>query len=130
MNSGLRSGSRMNYSALPRRATHREPVDAQRGLANADRHALAILAAGADARVEREVVADHRYARERIGPVADERGALHRIGELALLDFPGFRRREHELAVGDVDLAAAEIHRIEPFVDRGDDLGRMAIAIE
>jgi hypothetical protein len=31
---------------------HRQPVDAQRRLADAHRHALAFLAAGADARIE------------------------------------------------------------------------------
>ena len=58
------------------RAAHREPVDAQRGLAHAHRHALPFLAAGADAVVELEIVAHHRHAREHVGAVADERGAL------------------------------------------------------
>ena len=40
------------------RAADREAVDAQRRHADADRHALAVLAAGPDAPVEREVVAD------------------------------------------------------------------------
>jgi CRP-like cAMP-binding protein len=43
-------------------AAYRQAVDAQRRLADADRHALAFLAAGADARIERHVVADHRDA--------------------------------------------------------------------
>ena len=41
-------------------AADRQPVDAQRRLADADRHALAFLAADADAGVELHVVADHR----------------------------------------------------------------------
>jgi general secretion pathway protein A len=53
-------------------------VDAQRRLADADRDALPFLAAGADAVVELEVVADHRHARQHVGAVADQRGALDR----------------------------------------------------
>ena len=50
---------------------------------------------------------------QRIGAVADQRRALDRIGELAVLDLPRLGRREHELAARDVDLAAAEIDRVE-----------------
>jgi uncharacterized protein (DUF1501 family) len=64
--SGWRSG----------RAADRQPttftVDAQRGLAHADRHALAVLAAHAHAGVELHVVADHRDARQRVRAVADD----------------------------------------------------------
>jgi hypothetical protein len=38
--------------------------------------------------------------------------------------------REHELAVGDVDLTTAEVDRVQALVDRGDDLRRVAIAVE
>src|SRR5450432_2456410 len=86
-----------------------QAIDAQRRLSDAHRHALAVLAAGADTRIERHVVTDHRHPRQRIGAVADQRGALDRIGELAVLDHPRFGSREHELAVGDVDLSAAEV---------------------
>ena len=41
------------------RPADRDPLHAQRRLADADRHALAVLAAGADPGVELEVVADH-----------------------------------------------------------------------
>ena len=53
------------------RPAHRQPVDAQRRLADADRHALAFLAADADAGVELHVVADHADAGQRVGAVAD-----------------------------------------------------------
>src|SRR4029079_10315094 len=53
-------GSRM-YSPLCR-AAHGDAIHPQRRLANADRHALAVLAAGTDAWVEREVAADHGNA--------------------------------------------------------------------
>ena len=45
--------------ALGRGAADRQPVDLQGRLADAHRHALAFLAAGADARIELHVVAHH-----------------------------------------------------------------------
>src|SRR3546814_3851085 len=71
------------------------------------RHALALLAAGADAVVELHVVADHLHLGHHIGAVADEGGALHRRAHLAVLDEVGLGAGEHELARGDVDLAAS-----------------------
>src|SRR5690606_29456294 len=68
-----------------RRPAHRQPLDPQGGLAHADRHALAVLAADADAAVELHVVADHRHPRKRIRAVADDGGALHRILDLPVL---------------------------------------------
>ena len=41
-------------------------------------HRLAVLAAGAHALVELEIVADPAHPRERLGPVADQGRALHR----------------------------------------------------
>src|SRR3954453_16202452 len=52
-------------------AAHGKAVDAQRRLPDADRYALSFLAARADARIEREIVADLGDAGERIGTVAD-----------------------------------------------------------
>src|SRR3954447_510348 len=45
-------------------------------LANADRNALAVLAAGSNARVELEVIADHAHPVEVGGSVSDQHGAL------------------------------------------------------
>src|SRR3546814_2957246 len=90
--------------------------DLHGGLADADRHALALLAAGADAVVELHVVADHLHLGHHIGAVADEGGALHRRAHLAVLDEVGLGAGEHELARGDVDLAAAEVHGIEALL--------------
>src|SRR5262245_63473094 len=67
-------------------ATHREPVDAHRRLTHAHGHALPFLAAGADAIVELQVVAHHADAREHVGAVADQRGALDGRAQLAVLD--------------------------------------------
>jgi len=52
------------------RAADRQPIDAQRRLADSDGHALAFLAADADAFIELEIVTDHAHAREYVGPVA------------------------------------------------------------
>src|SRR5262249_7186328 len=111
-------------TASGRGAADGEAVDQHARLADADRHALAVLAAGADALVELHVVADHRDAGERIRPVADQHRALDRRTDLAVLDQVRFGGVEHELARGDVDLAAAEIDRVEPALDRADDLVR------
>src|SRR5262245_53574873 len=64
----------------------REPVDADRGEAHADRHALAVLAAGPDAPVEGEVVTDARDALEHVGAVADQGRSLHRGADATVLD--------------------------------------------
>src|SRR5262249_36508065 len=90
-------------------AAHRDAIHAQRWLANADRHALTILATGADSRIEREVVADHCDAMKVGRSVADQHHAFQRCAELAVLDAIGLGALEHVFARGDVDLAAAEI---------------------
>ena len=110
------------------RAADRQRVHAQRGLADAHRNFLAFLAAGADAVVELEVVADHRDAGHDFGAVADQRGALDRARDPAVLDQVGLAGREHELARRDVDLAAAEIAAVQALVDRGDDFFRRMLA--
>jgi hypothetical protein len=107
---------------VSRRSPDGEAVDLERRLPDAHRHALALLAAGADAAVEREVVADHADARQRVGAVADQRRALHRVRHLAVLDHVASAGGKDELAVGDVDLAAAKVRRIEALLRRCDDL--------
>ena len=79
-------------------------------------------------RVELQVVADHRHARQHLGTVADQHRALHGHGLLAVLDEVGLARGEHELAARDVDLAAAEVRRVDAFVDRRDDLFGIVLA--
>src|SRR3989454_2271262 len=46
---------------------------------------------------------------------------LFRSGHAPVLDEIGLARREDELPVGDVDLTAAEAHRVEPTPDRHQD---------
>ena len=99
-------------------------VDPDGGQSDADGHRLAVLAAGADTFVHLEVIADAAHPRERIGPVADERGALDRPGDLAVLDQVGLARREDELAARDVDLPAPEVDGVEASRHRAEDLRR------
>src|SRR5712692_1404597 len=70
-------------SSSPRPADG-DAVHAQGGLADADRHALAVLAAGADTRIELEVVPDHAHPVEVGRAVADQHGALERLCKLAV----------------------------------------------
>ena len=67
------------------RAADRETIDAQRGLSDTHRHALAILAAGADAIIELKVIAHHADARQYIRAIADQRRAADRRTDLAAL---------------------------------------------
>src|SRR5207247_7573686 len=109
---------RSKAAPLGRGAADRQPVHAQRWLADPDRHALAVLAAGADAIVEPQIVADHRDLGDRVGAVADQRRTLDRRADLAVLDEVGLGRREDEFPGGDVDAAAAKIERVKPALDR------------
>src|SRR5271166_3147000 len=58
--------------------------------ADADRDGLAVFAAGADAFVEFQIVADHGDASEHVGAVADQGCALDRGGDLAIFDQVSF----------------------------------------
>src|SRR5208283_667419 len=69
-----------------RGAANGEAIYFYRRNAYADRHCLAVLAAGAYAFVEFEIVAYHRDARQHIGAVANQRGAFNWRGDLAVLD--------------------------------------------
>src|ERR1043166_7711342 len=128
----LRSGShpRPCGGGLSARPAHRDAVEPQGGLADAHRYALAVLAAGADAFVERKIVADHGDAGERVGTVADQHRALDRRADLAVFQPIGLGALEHELARGDVDLPAAEAHGVDAVLHRGENLARFALAGE
>src|SRR6478672_4446124 len=121
----MKAGNRAEESAG---ATHGNAVHPQGWLADADRYSLAVFAAGADAGVELEIVADHGDALEIGRSVADQHGALERRAELAVLDLEGLGDVEHVLARGDVDLAAAEVDAVHAVLHRRDDLGRIAVA--
>src|SRR5437773_9317450 len=87
------------------RPADRDAVHAQGRLTDPDRNALAVLAAGADAGVEREVIADRADTMQVGRAIADQHGALQRRTELAVLDAIGLGDLEHVFARGDVDLA-------------------------
>src|SRR5215469_14778009 len=53
-------------------AAHRESVDPKCRLSDANRDTLSVLATGADAVVELQIVPHHAHAREYIGAIADE----------------------------------------------------------
>lgn len=54
------------------RATYGKSVDLEGGLTDTHRHTLAILAAGADAAIKLEIVADHADPGEDLGSIADQ----------------------------------------------------------
>ena len=71
-------------------------------------------------------MADHLHPLHGFRAVADQGGALHRRGDAAVLDEIGLGRRKHVFAAGDIDLTAAEIHRVQAALDRADHvLGRI-----
>ena len=70
------------------------------------------------------------HARERVGPVADQGGALHRLRHLAVLDQIGLAGGEDELAARDVHLSAAEVHGVETVLHRFHDVARIVLAGE
>src|ERR1700691_5683412 len=95
------------------RSADGDAIDAQRRLADADRHALSVLAAGTDTVVEREVVADHGDTVQIGRSVADQHGALDRRALLAVLDAISLGAFEYVFARRDIDLAAAEMHGVD-----------------
>src|SRR5690606_5165626 len=93
------------------------------------RHALAGLAAHAYAVVELQIVAHHGHAVHGVRAVADQHGALDRLGHLAVLHHVGLGSPEHDFSRGDVHLAAAEGDGIDAALHRGDDLLGRVLAL-
>ena len=87
------------------------------GHSDTDGHALPGLAAGANSFIQGQIVADHGDVLQSFGAVADEGCALDRAGDFAVFDEVGLGGGEDELAVGDVDLAAAEVDGVEAALD-------------
>src|ERR1700734_296286 len=127
MDHRVKPGDDAEQITLPR-PTNGDAVDAQGGLADADGNPLAVLAAGADAVVELEIVADHRHPVQVGRAIADQHGALDRRADFAVLEPIGFGALEHVFARSDVDLAATEIDGIDAVLHRGDDLAWVAVA--
>ena len=103
-----RPSSGAGHAAVPPTVSAGDP---QGGLADADGHALAVLAAGAGT-AHGEVVAHGVDVGEHLGPVADEVAVAQRVGDLAVLDEVRLGHAEHEVAGGRVDLAAAELRHV------------------
>src|SRR5579859_6542807 len=83
------AAARVRLDRISGGAAHGECIDAQRRLADAHGNALPVLAAGADAVVELKIVPHHRDARQHVRTVADQRGALERRADAAILDRVG-----------------------------------------
>src|SRR4029077_20595180 len=109
-------------------ATYRESIYLDRRNANADWNGLTVFAAGSDAFVELQVVAHHRNPRQHIRAIANQRRPFDGRRDLPTFNHVGFRGREYKLAVGDVDLAAAEVYRIYPALNRADNIFRIIVA--
>ena len=71
-----------------------------------------------------------RICLQRRGAVADQRRALDRRADLAVLHPVGLGAGEDELAVGDVDLPAAEADGVDAVLQLGEDVGRVGVAAE
>src|SRR5439155_18827464 len=93
-------------------AAHGEPVHLDCRNADADGNGLAILATSADTFIQPQVVADHGDAGQHVRTIADQGCAFDGGGDLSVFDHVGFGRREDELAIRDIDLAASEVHGI------------------
>ena len=103
-------------------AAYGQAIDFNRRDADAYWDGLAVFAAGADAFVEFQIVADHRDSRQNVGAVADQRRAFDGRGDLAVFDHVGFAGGEDEFAVGDVDLASAEVDGVDAVLDGANDV--------
>src|SRR2546421_575380 len=84
------------------RPADRNAIHPERGLADADRHALPVLATGAYAGIEREIVADHADAVQVGRAVADQHCAFQRRADFAVLDAIGLGALEHVFARRDI----------------------------
>src|SRR3546814_4437073 len=83
----------------------------------------------ADALVEREITADPLDAGEHARPVADQRRALDRRAQLAVLDPVRLGARKHELARDDIDLPAAERAGEDTLLHPAHQLGGIVAAV-
>ena len=83
---------------------------------------MSFLSAGADPFVKHQVMTDHRDLGENLGSVADECGSFDRLGDHTVFDQVRLARRKHERSIGNIDLSTPKRHRIEPPLDRPDDL--------
>ena len=99
-------------------------------MTDTDRHRLSFLAAGTNAAIEFEIRTDHRDLAKYSRPVTDEHCTFDRSGQLSFLDEIGLVHGENEFARRNVDLAAAEVRRVNAFVYRSYDLLGIVLACQ
>src|SRR5208337_1630299 len=109
------------------RATDGKAIDFDGRNADAHRHGLPVLTASADAFVELQIVAHHGDPRQDIGTVADQRSAFDRRRDVPVFNHVRFGSSKYKLAVGDIDLAAAEVHGVDAALHRADDVFRIVL---
>ena len=91
---------------------------------------MAALAAMTDALHHAQVIANARDVAHDLGAVADQAGATYRLTQPATFDEIGFFDLEVEVALGDIDGAAADARDIEASFDSGDDLVGVVLALQ
>src|SRR5262249_17110100 len=91
-------------------SSNRKTVHLDGWNADADWNGLSIFTAGTHPFVKGEVITYHGHSGEHIRSVADQGCVLDRCGDFAVFDQIRLRSREDELPVGDIHLAAAEVH--------------------
>src|SRR5919106_5553900 len=94
-----------------------KPFNQERWLTDPDRDPLPLLAAGADALIEGQIVPHRPHPGQAVRSVADQGRSFDRCGDLAVLDQVSFRRGEDERARGDVALTAAEGLGVQAALD-------------
>src|SRR5688500_14293598 len=80
-----------------RRSANCQSVNAQGRLADAHRNALALLAAGSNARIKRHVITHHGNAGEGISTRTDERRPLYGRRDFSILDQISLGAGKYEL---------------------------------
>ena len=84
---------------------------------NANWHALAGFAAGANTAVKLGIIPNHGDFGHRVRAVADQRRPFERRADFPVFDLVGFRAGKDELARSDVDLPAAEPARVAEQIE-------------
>ena len=88
------------------------------------------LATHANAFVEGHIIADASNSRQYARPISDQRGALDRLGNLAVPDPVGLGAGKDELSAGDIDLPAVEALGVNAILDPRDELIRIVLPAE
>src|SRR5690606_36032596 len=123
----VETGPRLSPGIQSGRPADGQAAHQQGRLADARGDALPRLAADADALVDRHIIADAGDFRQHARAVADQRCALDRVAQLAILDLVRLGAAEDELARHDVDLSAAEALGENAGLDAAQQLGGIVV---